>query len=808
MSSQETDRQLENYIGELYEQIGDKSKYGNLVSWLDNYANLLAGKQNMADRGYEAMFGREAMNLPNKLINIFQKAQVAGNLSSALNQTAQLSQIVAELPARDVVSAIRDMSGGALKSAIQKDGGWKSWAESSDFLTGKKGIDYLVNSPGEMVVSGLFKPAEFMDGMMSTLAVRGKYNQAIRQGMSEADAMKAADQFGKAIMGSRMKGSAPLAFQSKNFINKMVNVFQIEALNTWEHIGQDLPAEFQQIAEEKGKSAAAMSVAVVAVKSLLAAFLLNRLDEEVYGGTPAPFDLLGMAANFVASGNGVTTNRWLATIIDNGLEQLGHERLFGTEELEDREFDWTAAVDDTKYNISNEVPFLSNVSGIMGWGDQTLPLPDVPGMLESAGDLAGRAWNSLPFVHGDEETDEDGEPIGNAGLLSWESLEDLASILGQMIPGGRQLTKSVSGGRTLAQGGRTTGYGDNERLQYPVEATPGNILQALAFGNNGLSESRDFWASDSKSLSAKQTRVYQGLVEDGADGQIVYDAIQGYRAIDNNSELTSYERGEQERDLIRALDLTDRQKLELYKGLSGADGRAEKFRVLLDNGMTWDQVMDAYDKYAELNAEENMKASEQATSFALWLDKQKLSSKQKELVKDSLKFYSQIPAEAERYEGFTAAGLDEEDAYRLTLDISELEPEEGKEQVSALQRAAVITESGLSVEDQLAALEGVLSESEYQKVQAGQSHGVEPGQYVQVRQALREQLGEKTPSQDEVEAVLDRMLGLSRNQKAVLWQLMNKSWKSKNNPYSSSVGGAVYDALNEEKLPSLTLPGL
>lgn len=33
-------------------------------------------------------------------------------------------------------------------------------------------------------------------------------------------------------------------------------------------------------------------------------------------------------------------------------------------------------------------------------------------------------------------------------------------------------------------------------------------------------------------------------------------------------------------------------------------------------------------------------------------------------------------------------------------------------------------------------------------------------------------------------------------QQAVLWQLANKSWKPKNNPYSVAIGQKVYNELN------------
>ena len=240
---------MDDYVDQLYEDITRTTKYSELVSYLDNYANILAGKQSMADRGWEYSSGRTVLNLGNKLVRAFGRAQVAGNLSSALNQTAQLPQIFAELGARNTAQAIADIWSGKLRRA--------GWAQESDFLTRKRGIDYLVTDPADMVVSTLFKPAEFMDGFVSTLAVRGRYLQGIQEGKSEREAMKAADAWGKSVMGSRAKGSRPLAFEAKNPVAQMVNVFQVEAINTWEHLSQDLPRDFRAIERTRGKAAAA-----------------------------------------------------------------------------------------------------------------------------------------------------------------------------------------------------------------------------------------------------------------------------------------------------------------------------------------------------------------------------------------------------------------------------------------------------------------------------------------------------------------------------------------------------------------------
>lgn len=757
---------MDEYVDKLYEDITRTTKYSELVSYLDNYANILAGKQSMADRGWEYSSGRTILNLGNKLVRAFGRAQVAGNLSSALNQTAQLPQIYAELGTKNTVQAIADIWSGKLRRA--------GWAQESDFLTGKKGIDYLVTDPADMVVSTMFKPAEFMDGFVSTVAVRGKYLQEIQAGKSEQEAMKAADAWGKSVMGSRAKGSRPLTFEAKNPVAQMVNVFQVEAINSWEHLTQDLPRDFRAIERSKGKTAAAAALAGVIVKMLLAAFLLNRAAEETYGGTPAPFDILGLSANFIASGEGLTTNEWLRTVMDNGWEKLTGERLFDTDPAAlEGDFNWSAAAEDFAYNASNDIPYLRNVTGLLGLGDETLPLPDLYG----AGEGIVNA-------------------VANDGLLSMETMAALGAAAAEFLPGGRQLSKTAQGLETILRGGRYYGYGDEARMQYQVEGDFFNVVQALMFGNSALEETNEFYASGESGLSAAQTKLYEDLVAAGADGMELYRGIQDYRAASNDEDLSSLERGKQERDIIRALNLTDEQKLDLYQGLNPTStSRVEKFQALMDTGMTWDDVMDAYDRYAELDADEDMKATDKATELARWAD-ERYREDQAAAVKEQLAFFSIIPAQAERYAALTEAGLDTESAYNLTEIFAGLEPEEGSDTVTSMQRYKAVVTSGLSDQEQLAALGTLMGESEYAKVETGYEFGVTPAMYVQARENVEEIDENGSTSQDEATQAISSMQGLTVREKAVLWQLQNKSWKATNNPFDTMTGQQVYNALH------------
>lgn len=532
---------MEEYVEGLFDSIKKTSKYSDLTVWLDDYANKLAGKQLFSDRDMEREVGRTSLNVGRKLNKMFARANVAGNLSSSLNQTAQLPMIAGEIGPKYVIKAVNDIIAGKTKG---------DFADQSDFLTEKNGIDYLTNDKGSKITSALFWPLERMDYLISSIAVRGKYRKELDAGRSPKEAMKAADRWARDIMGTRSKGAAPLTFQSKNLIAQMVNMFQVEALNSWEHVTQDLFGPGLKEAEAKlGKEEAAKRLAGIIVATLLGAFLLNRVAEEGYGGTPAQFDVIGLLVGFLASGNGLSTNEQIATWIDDAWESGTGERLFGTDaNAGNDEFDAGAATEDTLYNVSNDIPYLRNAAGLLGLGDQTLPMPDIYGT------VTGTA-----------------KAVKDNGPFSEEVMRQLMGLAGDTLPGGRQTEKTYQGIETLLKGGYYKGSGEDERLQYPVSDDFWNVVQATMFGRNALSETRDFYAAGGKGLSAAQTRLYKQLVDMGADSETVYDAILAWKKIDGNDALSKAERETARFELVQSLPLTSEERELLHNTLSGSD---------------------------------------------------------------------------------------------------------------------------------------------------------------------------------------------------------------------------------------------
>ena len=703
LTPQDTRAKLEEHIDKLYKEIGHMTRYGEFVKYIDNYANILAGKQSMADRGMEYTAGRTSLNVGNRLVSAFARAQVAGNVSSALNQSAQLAQLLAEVDGRSVAKAASELArstGGRL---------WNIKAtelfDQSDLLTTKKGIDYLTaeDSALDRYVTALFKPTDVMDSLLSALTVQSKYEQLRGQGMEHAAAMEQADRFARSIMASRAKGSRPLAYESKKPFSQMLHMFQVEAVNSWDHIAQDLPGQFRQVAAEHGKKAAGRAVATVAVKGLLSAFLLNRVTEAAYGGTPAPFDLLGYLTNFVASGKGMSTNAWLAGLVDAGWEKLFGEPLFGgdDDDREEETFSWDQASDDLVYNLMNDVPFLRNAAGLLGLGDQTMPLTNIAEAVKGVGQAAK-----------------------NSGVISGEMGGALLTLGGSMLPGGRQMQKTVQGTQTILDGGRMYGYGDDQRLQYPVDRDPLNIVQAVLFGNSGLSESRDFYASGDTGLSAKQTQLVKDLAAEGADRIEVYDAIQDIR------------KGADEQEKVQALagaPLSDQEKLQLYTEIiAGGGKRADTVGQLLEMGLSWDEI---------------------AQTFPFG-----------------------STAAAERYAGYVESGITPETAGGLARELDELEPEGGSQSVSNLQRYRAVVDYGLSQQEQLTVLQSMMDDSEYDKLVSACQSGVTPEQFISFREGISglsadKDLTGKTISGSLKRKVMDYIdsMDLSNTQKTALY---------------------------------------
>lgn len=684
------DKLIEEMLGEAQ----NNTRYSDLVVWLKNYGDILAGKQFGGDRGTEYMGGREWLNIGNKLVGAFAKANVAGNLSSVLNQSAQLAMLQATRSQRAILKATQEFCTGKLGE----------FRKEIDFLTGKMGIDYLVQSGTDKFVSGMFAPAEFMDSMLSTIATRAAYWDAIRNGKNHEEAMRFADWYGRALMGDRTKGAKPLAFHSKGMWKRMANLFQIEPLNTVEFVMKDMPLEIQREAEKNGKKSAARMLLRTIFGYLIAAFVLNRLTDELYGGTPAPLDIAGLTANFFASGKGLSTNDYMKSLIN---KVVGSEIFDVPEERET--FDTSAALAETGYNLMNEIPFASNLSGLFGVGDRTMPMPDIFGSGKNIADA-----------------------IKTDGFFSGASAEAVAKLLAQLVPGGRQLSKTGFGVKALIEGGKTKGYGEKQRLQYPLDMDdPMTYIRTALFGVNASPEAKAYYAGDDSGLTAKQTQIWNELREEGVNGYALYglmmrmDDAMNYSDIpepkDDESEEEKAKRLQQKEEhrkkaraeLAAQENLTDGQRMRIYSAMVES-GKNDAIDKLMDAGMKWKDISEILDKRGELGAGRSEK--EWAADFANWLDGKKYSGKQREVIDEEL-----VPKSAKFYNEMTAAGVSAGSALKIEKKARDLA---GENDLNQTFKAQAVMQSGLSDKEAYAALGAVYTGSTAEKFRAAQTEGI------------------------------------------------------------------------------------
>lgn len=149
------------------------------------------------------------------------------------------------------------------------------------------------------------------------------------------------------------------------------------------------------------------------------------------------------------------------------------------------------------------------------------------------------------------------------------------------------------------------------------------------------------------------------------------------------------------------------------------------------------------------------------------------------------------------------------------LAAKALTPEKGADGVSEARRWRAIADAAGSPADQKAGLLSVMSDSARMKYEIADNCGIGAEAWVQLKEALPQFDANENGSYSaaEIENAIDALCGdgslvapwdkeplrLSREDKAVLWQLYTGSTSGKNNPYSTRVGNETAKELEKAK---------
>lgn len=155
-----------------------------------------------------------------------------------------------------------------------------------------------------------------------------------------------------------------------------------------------------------------------------------------------------------------------------------------------------------------------------------------------------------------------------SGLVVTKGLQD---PLYKLLPsfGGAQAKKTIEGLTAV----KNKGVMNGDKLNYPVQQTPSNILKGALFGKGGLKETKDYYDNNRRALSSNQTKDFNILTEQGANPQKLYDFKMIQResqaiemkmtAIAKDDKLTDAEK----RTQIKSLYIDYQKANEKFKGL-------------------------------------------------------------------------------------------------------------------------------------------------------------------------------------------------------------------------------------------------
>lgn len=757
-----TDEEKQIKIADIYEH--GKYELANFVAELDEYTNLLANKKSKYDRTIEALMGRRSYAFLKWWEGRVGANMIAGNISSALTNFIPLTQAGAQLDKGTLLKGMWQ----TLTSYKTDDG----LVEASTFLTNRRGSDPLVQNWQQKTSAKMGRPMECIDQFVSGSIVRAAYQQNLKRGMSEAEAMHQADIFASGVMADRSKGSMPTLMQASNPLFKMFTQFQLEVNNQFSEVFKDLPRNHM----EKSK----LHVALVLFRYFLGAWLFNELYERLVGRRAAldPFGILVDAGKDFADPD---------VGLGEGMQNLAS-------------------------NILGELPYSSGLT-LFGFDTDGGRIP------------ASSAVPDLSAIW-DAATEK-----GWSGEKRWKELQDELNKLAYIVPpfGGNQVSKIWKGTKAFIEGGSySVDAKGNDILQYPVYkddpwSALGALFRATVLGKSSLPEAQEWVNSGFDGLNAKETAVYQDMLDAGVSQKDAFALLQEIGAAKKTDDLS---REEVQRNILRNSNASNEAKAIAYYGILASTERDTIDQLAEMGADPWEvtKALMAMKDTGSLEGAAETKAKYDAIIQASLTDEEKavlvgtitgtdmLTEKgnptqyakfkiaiEGGMTVDEYLEFRKAGGSIDEYLDFAEAGLEPDDAADVALALDDLNPLDGKKHVSDLQKWRTCVDMFSSEATQLAALAGVMTEKQYQKVEIACDYSIGPAMYVDLRETLLKHDVDANGSLNskEVTAAIDSMRGLTDKQKAVLWQLSVSSKSAKNNPYSSDVGQRVLDTMNK-----------
>jgi hypothetical protein len=562
----QTLRAIRNYIADTYgqakglsdldalteEEVQERIKevYGAHLStfakFLNEEANVLAGKTALIDRGLEGIIGRRAMTFMDSVNRQVGSNMVGYNISSALTNLIAPVQAFAKTNKADFIKGFAQTVSNKIGGIFGKG---DSFTDESPVVIRRKGADVYYRTAWQKLSDPGYALMGAVDNFSTELIARAKYNELTRKGMDSETAHVETDKWVSRLMGDRSLGQMPQLYNSKTL--GLVTKFQLEVRNQLDSQFYDTIQEAKASTEdiENGLERNAKKAAKITSTFFTLAIgqhLFGKAFESIAGYNPA-FDIIS------------------ALIKTLGLDD--------EEESEDTFLD---NIEQGFFELMGDMPYTSILEG------GRIPIS-----------------SALPI----EELYKGKDQYGNE-KSRWETV--LEALPYYTMPGGYgQLKKTTQGLGMFDDELPISGsYTDSGKLRFPVEDNFLNRVQAGIFGQYASENARDYFDNERKALDEKQI---QEFIDSGISIQDYWNYREGLSGLKTLNEKADYINSldlpiEVKNLLINNLsgrkDPIDLSGMEGYTDFNEYDfaqKNPEKYEWLKNNGITVEQY-EGFDK--------------------------------------------------------------------------------------------------------------------------------------------------------------------------------------------------------------------
>ena len=415
------------------------------AKFLNEEANIIAGKTSLMDRSVEGIFGRRAMQVLNTINSQVGKNMVGFSISSAGTNFLPLVQAAAKLRKSDMIKAFSQ----TISNKFNSDG----FVENDPVLIRRKGADKFAKTAWEKASDIGYVLMSAVDNLASEVIVRAKYNELTRNGLDNEQAHIKAGEWASRLMGDRSLGQMPQLFNSKTL--GIFTKFQLEVRNQLDSMFYDSFQEAKESTENIQDAKERIAKTASKVASTLAQLfvfqhIFGMVYEQIAGYNPT-FDILSTLATLF----GWDDEEESEDTFGDNLQQAFNELL--------EDLPYTSTFTGGRIPMSAALPVEELLTGKDEWGNEV-------SRLETIGEIA--PYYILPTGYG-------------------------------------QLKKTISGLGMFSDEHPIAGsYTDSGNLRFPVEETPLNIAQAAVFGQYANKNAREYFDNEYAPLTPNQVEEF------------------------------------------------------------------------------------------------------------------------------------------------------------------------------------------------------------------------------------------------------------------------------------------------------------